>query len=50
MTWDVPFGDVDLEHVLSLLTESLTEREVAHVLEYGRARLAGTAECADGRR
>jgi predicted amino acid-binding ACT domain protein len=41
MTWDVPFGEVDLEDVVSHLTESLKKQKVEHVLEYGRARLAG---------
>jgi hypothetical protein len=41
MTWDVPFGEVDLDDVLMLLTESLQQQSVGHVLEYGRARLAG---------
>jgi len=41
MAWDVPFGEVDLDDVLGLLTDSLTKQSVTHVLDYGRARLAG---------
>jgi len=41
ITWDVPFGGVDLDDVLVYLTKSLDEQNVVHVLQYGRARLAG---------